>query len=66
VKLKSFLFALGVFVTYCIIVIILRLIMKQIPENAIFLVFFTKNDLLIGVLVAFFVTLAHVQRKRLK
>ncbi|HOK35972.1 MAG TPA: hypothetical protein P5236_04730 [Paludibacteraceae bacterium] len=65
-KLKSLLFALGVFVTYLVIVVLLRLYTKQIPENAVILNFFSKNDFFIGLLVTFFVTLAHEQKKRLK
>lgn len=64
--LKTILYGLGVFVIFTTIAIILKLITNQTLEKDAYFGLFTKSDLMLGLVVAFFVTLRYEQKKKLK
>ncbi len=64
--LKTILYGLGVFVIFTTIAIILKLVSNQAPEKDAYFGLFTKSDLMLGLVVAFFVTLRYEQKKKLK
>lgn len=65
-KIKLILYALGAFAVFITIVVLLRLITGDIPEEATILGIFSKNDFLLGIVVAVVVTFSYERRQRLK
>ena len=65
-KLKLVLYGIGAFAVFIVIVVVLRLISGDVPEDVILFNMFSKNDLLLGLAVAVVVTFSHDQRQRLK
>lgn len=63
---KTILYGLGVFSIFACLTYILRLVSNKMPENAEFFGVYTSNDLLLGVLVAVFLTFTHERKKKLK
>jgi len=63
--LKPILYGLGVFGVYIVIIVLLRLFGGHVPDDAVIFNFFTKNDLFIGLLLAFIMTYIHQRNKKL-
>lgn len=63
--IKTILYGLGVFVIFIILAVVLKLLTHRVDENAYFGII-TKNDLLMGIVVALFVSLSHERKKKLK
>jgi len=64
--LKTILFAIGVFITFSVLTIILKLLSHHTPVEGEFLGFFTGSDLFLGLAVAGVVTLSYQKRKNLR
>jgi NADH:ubiquinone oxidoreductase subunit K len=60
------LFGIGAFSVFMTIALVLKLISHSKPVNAEYFGLFTNSDLLLGVLVAIFVTIARERKKKLK
>ena len=65
-KIKTVLYALGVFAIYAILTLLLRLIFDRMPVDAEFFGIYSTNDLLLGLVVAVVLTVSHERKKRLK
>lgn len=65
-KLKPVLYGLGVFAVYAILTYVLRIFFDRTSTDAEFLGIYSKNDLLIGVLVAVVLTFSHERKKNIK
>jgi hypothetical protein len=65
-KLKPILYGLSVFAIYTILILILRYFSHFKPDDAEILGVFSKNDILLGVLVAVVLTFSHERKKKLK
>ena len=63
---KTILYGIGVFSLFTIIALILKLVSHTKPVNADYFGLFTNSDLMLGVVVAIAVTIAHKRRMRLK
>ncbi|HOF97918.1 MAG TPA: hypothetical protein P5157_02765 [Paludibacteraceae bacterium] len=63
--LKTLLYGLGVFGVYIVIIVLLRLFSGRVPDEAVIFNFFTKNDLLIGLLLACILTFTHQRNKKI-
>ncbi len=65
-KLKPFIYGLGVFVVYIILVLLLRYFSNFEPVKTDFFGLFSKNDILLGFVVAMILTFSHERKKKLK
>ncbi len=65
-KIKPLLYGLGVFIIYAILTYVLRLTFNRMPVDGEYLGVYSGNDLLIGIAVAFILTLSHERKKKLK
>lgn len=65
-KLKPVLYGLGVFAVYAILTYVLRVFFDRTSTDAEFFGIYSKNDLLIGVLVAVVLTFSHERKKNIK
>lgn len=65
-KLKPILYGLSVFAIYTILILILRYFSHFKPDDSEILGVFSKNDILLGVLVAVVLTFSHERKKKLK
>lgn len=65
-KVKTVLYGLGAFCVFLALVVILRLISGDIPEQATIFGIFSKNDFLLGLVVAVVVTFTRERRKKMK
>ncbi len=63
---KTFLYGVGVFSLFTVIALILKLVTNHQPVDADYFGLFTNSDLMLGVLVAVAVTIAHKRKMRLK
>jgi hypothetical protein len=63
---KTILYGIGVFSLFTIIAIILKLATNYKSVDADYFGLFTNSDLMLGVLVAVAVTVAHKRKMRLK
>ena len=64
-KLKIGLYGLGVFAVYVVFLVVLRLISGNIPEGAEFFGMFSRNDLLLGLIVAVVLTFSYVRKRKM-
>ncbi|OIP85264.1 MAG: hypothetical protein AUK44_00235 [Porphyromonadaceae bacterium CG2_30_38_12] len=62
---KIIVFGLGVFIVFAVIASGLKLVSHQYPIAGALGGLFTKNDLVLGVLVAIVVTITHERKKRI-
>jgi len=63
-KLKIFLYGVGVFAVYIVFLIVLRLVTGNTPDDAEFFGIFTRNDILLGLIVAVVLTFSQVWRSK--
>ena len=63
--LKTLLYGLSVFIIFMAFAVVLKLVTHRVDENALFGLI-TKNDLLMGLVVAVFVSFSHERKKKLK
>lgn len=63
---KTILYGIGVFSLFTIIALILKLVTNQKPTDADYFGLFTNSDLILGIVVAVAVTIAHKRKMRLK
>jgi len=63
--LKTLLYGLGVFGVYIVIYCFTPLFSGRVPDEAVIFNFFTKNDLLIGLLLACILTFTHQRNKKI-
>jgi hypothetical protein len=64
--IKTILYGIGVFSLFTTIALILKLVTHSKPIDAAYFGLFTNNDLMLGVIVAIAVTIAHKRKMRLK
>lgn len=63
--IRTFLYGLIVFIIFMVLAVVLKLVTHRVDENALFGLI-TKNDFLMGLVVAVFVTFSHERKKKLK
>lgn len=63
--IKTLLYGLSVFIIFMVFAVVLKLVTHRVDGNALFGLI-TKNDLLMGVVVAVFVSFSHERKKKLK
>lgn len=64
--IKTILYGIGVFSLFTVIALILKLVSHSKPVEADYFGYFTNNDLMLGVVVAVAVTIAHKRKMKLK
>ncbi|MFZ4582325.1 MAG: hypothetical protein ACOYM7_06705 [Paludibacter sp.] len=64
--IKTILYGIGVFSLFTTIALILKLVTHSKPMDAAYFGLFTNNDLMLGVIVAIVVTIAHKRKMKLK
>jgi hypothetical protein len=64
--IKTILYGIGVFSLFTTIALILKLATNHKPVDADYFGLFTNSDLMLGVVVAVAVTIAHKRKMRLK
>lgn len=64
--LKIILFGLGVFAVFTTLAVLLKLFTHQAPHENAYFGIITNGDILLGLLVAVFVTFSHERKKRIK
>ncbi|MDP4239837.1 MAG: hypothetical protein Q8904_10265 [Bacteroidota bacterium] len=65
-RLKPFLYGLGVFVIYILLVLALRQVTNHVPTDYEYFGLFSKKDILLGLVLAIILTFTHIQKKKLK
>lgn len=63
---KTILYGIGVFSIFTTIALIIKLVTNNKPVDADFFGLFTNSDLMLGLVVAVAVTIAHKRKMRLK
>lgn len=64
-KLKIVLYGFGVFAVYIVFLIVLRLVSGNAPEDAEIFGMFSRNDFLLGLIVAVVLTFSYVRKKKM-
>jgi len=64
--LKTILYGIGVFSLFTVIALVLKIVTHHQPLGDELFGYFSNSDLVLGVLVAVFVTVAHKRKMRLK
>ena len=64
-KLQTFLYGLGVFAVYMALTAILTWFSSNVPENPILFGIYTKEHLLLGLVVAVVLTFSHERKKKM-
>ena len=64
-KLQIFLYGLGAFAIYMVLTLILIWISGNVPENPILFGIYTKEHLLLGLVVAAVLTFSHERKKKM-
>ena len=65
-KIKIVLYGLSVFVIFILLAVGLRMVTNHVPTEEEYFGLISRNDILLGLLLAFVLTFTHERRKRLK
>ena len=65
-KIRPVLYAIGIFIVFTVLMVIIKLITHKIPTETEYFGLFSNNDLLMGGIVAIILTFSHERKKKLK